>query len=353
MFKKAIVAAVLVPCVCYPALGQTPSPTPKPVASVGAKTLIDSLAPAEIDETIRVLKSNFIDPNALKDQEINRATLEGLLARLHGGAILLPNKDSESINVPAPFYSEVLNNHIGYVRIGSLTADNLRELDKALASFATRKVDAMVIDLRASTWNSDFDVAAEMTKRFIPKEKTLWTLHKTAARQDRTLTNDRDPSFQGLTTVLVDGETAGAAEAIAVALKLHARALLIGQPTAGRAVEYSDFPLASGKTLRVAVEEVIGADGHSLFPDGVKPDLPVETPPAQKRQIFVLSAQRGIAAFVFETERPHFNEAALIAGTNPELEARQQRRNSDENLHDAVLQRAVDVIASIAVFQRR
>ena len=84
----------------------------------------------------------------------------------------------------------------------------------------------------------------------------------------------------------------------------------------------------------------------------MKPDLPVETSAAQKRQIFVSSAQRGIAAFVFETERPHFNEAALIAGTNPELESR-QRRNSDENLHDAVLQRAVDVIASIAVFQRR
>jgi len=353
MLKKAIVAALLVPCACHPTLGQTPSPTPKPVASSGAKTLIDSLAPAEIDETIRVLKSNFIDPNALKDQEINRATLEGLLARLHGGAILLANKDSETTNVPAPFYSELLGNHIGYVRIGSVTADNLRELDKALASFATRKIDAMVIDLRASTWNSDFDVAAEMTKRFVPKEKTLWTLHKNAARQDRPLTNDRDPSFQGLTTVLVDGETAGAAEPMAVALKSHARALLIGQPTAGRAVEYSDFPLASGKTLRVAIAEVVGTDGHSLFPDGVKPDLPVEAPPAQKRQIFVLSAQRGIAAFVFETERPHFNEAALIAGTNPELESRQQRRNSDENLHDAVLQRAVDVIASIAVFQRR
>jgi hypothetical protein len=353
MLKKAILAAALVPCVCHPALGQTPSPAPNPVASAAAKTWIDSLAPAEIDETIRLLKSNFIDPNALKDQEINRATLEGLLARLHGGAILLSNKDSGTTNVPAPFYSEVLDNHIGYVRIGSLTADNLRELDKALASFATRKADAIVVDLRASTWNSDFDVAAEMTKRFIPKEKTLWTLHKTGARQERTLVNDRDPSFQGLTTVLGDGETAGAAEPMAVALKAHARALLIGQATAGRAVEYSDFPLASGKTLRVAVGEVIGADGHSLFPDGVKPDLPVEMSPAQKRQIFVLSVQRGIGAFVFETERPHFNEAALIAGTNPELESRQQRRNSEENLHDAVLQRAVDVIASIAVFQRR
>src|SRR5205823_13942684 len=120
MFKKAIVAAVLVPCVCHPALGQTPSPTPKPVASVGAKTTVDSLAPAEIDETIRVLKSNFVDPNALKDQEINRATLEGLLTRLHGGAMLVASK-TMTPESPAPFYSEVLGNHIGYIRIGSLT----------------------------------------------------------------------------------------------------------------------------------------------------------------------------------------------------------------------------------------
>jgi hypothetical protein len=60
-----------------------------------------------------------------------------------------------------------------------------------------------------------------------------------------------------------------------------------------------------------------------------------------------------MAPFVFEPERPHFNEAALIAGTNPELENRQQRRAPEENLHDVVLQHAVDVITSLAVFQKR
>jgi carboxyl-terminal processing protease len=152
--------------------------------------------------------------------------------------------------------------------------------------------------------------------------------------------------------VLIDGETSGPAEAMAAALKAHGQALLIGQPSAGRAVEYSDFPLSSGKILRIAVGEVIGPNGQSLFPGGVKPDLPVELLSAQKHQIFALSMQRGLTTFVFEPERPHFNEAALIAGTNPELDIRQQRRNPDENLHDAVLQRAVDVITSLAVFQK-
>jgi Peptidase family S41 len=152
--------------------------------------------------------------------------------------------------------------------------------------------------------------------------------------------------------VLLDGETSGAAEAMAAAVKAYDQALLIGQPSAGRAVEYSDFSLTSGKLLRVAVGEVIGPNGASLFRDGVKPDLLVELPAAQKHQIFSQSAQHGLTSFVFERERPHFNEAALMAGANPEIEIRQQRRGPEESLHDSVLQRAVDVITSLAIFQK-
>jgi hypothetical protein len=347
---KTTVAGALIGGITSVIFAQTPSPSVQPSPPADAKVAVDSLAPAEIDETIRALKSNFVDPNALKDQEINRATLEGLLTRLRGGAILLPGKATTGES-PTPFYSEVLGNHIGYVRIGSLTNDNLHALEKALADFAAKKVDALVIDLRATS-SSDFEIAAETTKRFVAKGKTLWTLRKTAAHQDRAFTNDRDPVFQGTIMLLVDSETSGPAEAMAAALKAHRQGLLIGQPSAGRAVEYSDFPLSSGKLLRIAVGEAIGPNGQSLFPGGVKPDLAVELPLAQKHQIFALSMQRGLTTFVFERERPHFNEAALIAGSNPELEVRQQRRNPDENLHDSVLQRAVDVITSLAVFQK-
>ena len=351
MKTKTLLAGALIIGLASQSSAQTPSPSVQPSASAEPKVIVDSLAPAEMEETIRALKANFVDPNALKDQEINRATLQGLLTRLHGGAILLPGKTTNA-GSPVPFYSEVLGNHIGYVRIGALSPDNLAALDKALVDFAAKKIDALIIDLRATT-SGDFNLAAEITKRFVPKGKTLWTLRKTAAHQDRAFSNDRDPVFQGTIMVLLDGETSGPAEAMAAALKAHDQVLLIGQPSAGRAVEYSDFPLTSGKILRVAVAEVIGPNGVSLFPDGVKPDLPVELPLAQKHQIFSQSAQRGLTNYVFEPERPHFNEAALIAGTNPEIELRQQRRGPEESVHDSVLQRAVDVITSLAIFQKR
>ena len=92
--------------------------------------------------------------------------------------------------------------------------------------------------------------------------------------------------------MLADGDTAGAAEAIAAALRFHDKALVIGQPTAGRAAEYSDLSLPSGKILRLAVAEMISPEGRSLFTDGVKPDLPIDMSLADKRQIFQLSSRK-------------------------------------------------------------
>jgi hypothetical protein len=80
---------------------------------------------------------------------------------------------------------------------------------------------------------------------------------------------------------------------------------------------------------------------------------------SDKRQIFQLSSEKGMSLFVYETGRPHMNEAALLAGTNPEVEAaeaaQQRRGRAPEKLppHDAVLQRALDVITSLEVYQKR
>jgi hypothetical protein len=78
---------------------------------------------------------------------------------------------------------------------------------------------------------------------------------------------------------------------------------------------------------------------------------------AEKRQIFRLSAEKGMAPFVYETERPHLNEAALIAGTNPELDvAEAQRRNrgrEKQPARDPVVQRALDLVTSLEIYQKR
>ena len=342
------------------------SPSPAPVSSppVGPSTtpttraLIDAMDSADLKEAIQLLKNNYIKPETLNETELSRAAFEGILSRLGRGVVLLSNAAAETSVPAAPFYSEILEGHVAYLRLGALNRSNLDALDAALQTFAAKKIDAAVLDFRASSATNDFALASEFAKRFCPKDKPLFTLRKTTARQERTFTSERDPSFQGLTLILADGDTAGAAEAVAGVIRIYNKALIIGQQTAGQAVEYSDLKLPSGKILRVAVGEAILPEGHPLFPGGLKPDVPVEMVMAEKREIFEASREKGVTSFVVENSRPHLNEAALISGRNPELEAMEaaQRRNRSSEksgVHDAVLQRALDLVTSIGIFQKR
>lgn len=338
------------------ASGQPASPSPASTAAA-PRAVIDSLNSADVQKAIDVLKSNYLKPDALNETELDRAKLEGVLARIGRGAILTA-EGSQASQPPSAFYSDILSGHIAYLRPGDISRANVDAMDPVVQSFASKKIDAAIVDLRASSGSSDFEMAAEFAKRFCPKGKLLFTVRKAAARQERTFTADREPAFSGLVIVLADAETSGAAEMIAGALRLHNKALVIGAQTAGRPVEYADFKIAPGKTLRVAVGEAVLPEGNPIFPDGLKPDLAVELPAADKREIFVQSREKGMGPFVFEPERPHMNEAALMAGRNPEIEALEaaQRRGrpSDKGaLRDPVAQRALDVVTSISVYQRK
>ena len=341
-----------------PAASATPPASPSPTPTPTTRSLIDSMDSADLKEAIQLLKNNYIKPDALNETELSRAAFEGILTRLGRGVVLLSNASAEPAEPAAPFYGEVLEGHIGYLRLGALNRANLDALDANLQTFPAKKVDAVVLDFRASVATNDFPLASEFAKRFCPKDKPLFTLRKTTAKQERTFTSDRDPAYQGLIIIVADGDTAGAAEAVAGVIRIYDKTLIIGQQTAGRAVEYSDLKLPSGKVLRVAVGEVVLPEGHPLFPGGLKPDVPVEMAAVDKREIFQTSREKGMTPFVVENSRPHLNEAALISGRNPELEAMEaaQRKNKNpekSGVHDAVLQRALDAVTSITIFQKK
>ena len=157
---------------------------------------------ADLKEAIQLLKNNYIKPETLNETELSRATFEGVLTRLGRGVVLLPNSSAEPSESAVPFFGEILEGHVGYLRLGALARQNLDALDNNLKIFATKKVDALVIDLRASPATNDFGTASEFAKRFCPKGKPLFSLRKTTAKQERIFTSDREPAYQGLTIIL-------------------------------------------------------------------------------------------------------------------------------------------------------
>jgi C-terminal processing protease CtpA/Prc len=153
--------------------------------------------------------------------------------------------------------------------------------------------------------------------------------------------------------VLVDGSDSEAAEAVAASLQKCAKALLVGDRTAGGAFEYRDYPLG-GAVLRVAVARVILADGKEPGEEGLKPDIDVAPGPAPKETLMQSVTAKGVESVTEEHDLPHLNEAALVAQSNPEvdeLEAEASGRKPQEGLIDRQLEQALDLVTSIGVFE--
>lgn len=335
-----------------------PEPATKPASATTTRALVDGLSEPELGEVLQLLKENFINPGALTEAEMRRAAVQGLLDRIAPGALILKAPAADGPAAASPFRAEILENRIGYARLGAITPENVSELDAALHKFTTAKLPALILDLRATPPGSEFEQTAEVCKRFSPKGRVLFSVKKPNLKQEQILTSKEDPIFRGILAVLVDGDTAGNAEVIAAVLRTHANALIIGQQTKGEAVEFAEFPLASGKMVRIAVAEVALPGNVPVFPGGVKPDLAVEISQQTTDTLLRQELEKGVGEFVFETERPRMNEAALVAGTNPELDAIQAAQmakgeKTNPVLRDAVLQRAVDFITTVAIYERK
>jgi carboxyl-terminal processing protease len=94
--------------------------------------------------------------------------------------------------------------------------------------------------------------------------------------------------------VLVDGNSASAAEITTAALHDYHRATIVGQKTFGKGSVQVDFPLPDGADLHLTVERWYGPDGESIEGNGITPDQSVVLANPDSR--FQLDAQSAPAS---------------------------------------------------------
>jgi len=177
---------------------------------------------------------------------------------------------------------------IGYVRITSFQETTLEYLDTALAELNKQGMKALILDLRGNSGGL-FKVGVETARRFLTEgvivseryyDPGLDTVHE--ARNPAALTIPL--------VVLVDGETASAAEVVAGALKDHKRARVVGQTSYGKGCTQGLLPLPvrglleypqheRGKptgAIRITVAHFFSPAGYAYAGRGVLPDVPVD-----------------------------------------------------------------------------
>src|SRR5260370_29156017 len=194
----------------------TSSTTPEREQEISAtKTLVDQLGPTQLQAILSQLRSNYVHPPAVNTQALDQAAITELLSKLGPGVRLRLRTELEKPTTARPFRSEILNDHFGYIRCGTLNQNTLVKLDDALGTFRNQNARGVIVDLRATPESTDYDLAGEFVSRFVLKGTLAYRIVGTKANQERSFSSTLDPLYQGPLAVLVDQETAGASQSTA------------------------------------------------------------------------------------------------------------------------------------------
>ncbi|MDW7968619.1 MAG: S41 family peptidase [Thermoanaerobaculum sp.] len=150
-------------------------------------------------------------------------------------------------------YAFLLDERTAYIRVGEFTRTTGNEVAQALQSLIKQGASRLVLDLRDNPGGL-VDSAVEVAGLLLqPGQRVFSTRGRTAdSFQDYRAPRD-GLHFEGPVVVVVNSSTASAAEIVAGAIQDHDRGLVVGEPTFGKGVVQTIFPVKnSGVALTTA-----------------------------------------------------------------------------------------------------
>lgn len=191
----------------------------------------------------------------------------------------------EQIRVPitAGLVREVDGSKLGYVRLSTFSDGASVALRRATERVLDKGAEGIVLDLRANGGGL-LGEAVLTSSIFVPKGDVV--VQTSSRTQDdetyRALGNDIGPPPM---VVLVNRDTASAAEILAAALQSNNDDPVVGTRTFGKGVFQQVLDLDNGGALDLTVGEFLTADGVSLAGKGLKPDVVAPDRPNARRDL--------------------------------------------------------------------
>lgn len=303
----------------------------------------------------------------VSEAELDRMAVDSLIAKLGPRVILVPAGNAALELVGGPFVksSTVYDQTIAYLRISRVEEGLAQAVRETCQAMKSNKLDGVVLDLRYVR-GENYAAAADTADVFLAKERPLLNWGTGLVRS-----KEKSDAITMPVAVLVNAQTARAAEALAAVLRETGAGLLIGANTAGQALLMQDYPLKNGQRLRIATASIQVGETVLLSSQGVKPDISIEVSPADERAYFAdaykelaksggsaSSVSAGQSSATNRVRRPRFNEAELVRerreGVFIESDAAAAVDEEPETpfVRDPALARALDVLKGLAVVRR-
>jgi carboxyl-terminal processing protease len=181
----------------------------------------------------------------------------------------------QNITVPS-VGSRVFDGRVLYVRIFDFGDRTSSEFDNALRDNLKGPVDRVVLDLRDNP-GGFVDAAVSVISEFVQRGTAVVIVQRGGHEEVDGVTGD-GRAYSPRLVILVNGNTASAAEITAGALRDYQRGTLVGAKTFGKGSVQEDFLLRDGSDLHLTIAHWLTPKRHPIDGVGITPDDPVALP---------------------------------------------------------------------------
>jgi len=336
-------------------------------AGLRAQTKAEDTQAPDFKEVYELVRAHLA---GMSEGQLDRTAVQALVSGLAPRVSLMTNAAAASAEGATPLVikSSVFDGDVLYLRVGRV-GDGLAQAISAgcRKPETTNKLKGVALDLRYAG-GDDYAAAAATTDLFVKKEQPLLNWGNGVVRS-----KEKSDAIELPVAVLVNRQTAGAAEALAAAMREAGAGLILGGKTAGQAMVAQEFPLKNGDRLRIATAPIQLGDGSALSEQGLKPDIAVEVSPEEERAYYVdafkvtdktnLLAGGGSSATSSGSgtnrvvRRPRFNEAELVRErregvSEADFTALKGREPDQPMVQDPALARALDLLRGLALVRQ-
>ncbi len=177
-----------------------------------------------------------------------------------------------SIATPTVEY-QMLEGNVGYIAVSQFTEHTYKDFVAAYKDLEKQGMVSVVFDMR-NNGGGLLDSVVEMLDYLLPKGTVVYTMDKAGHRED--FLSDEGSSKDIPMVVLVNGNTASAAEIFTGAIRDFDYGTIIGTNTFGKGIVQSTIPLSDGSALKLTTQTYYTPSGECIHGKGIAPDIELE-----------------------------------------------------------------------------
>ena len=167
---------------------------------------------------------------------------------------------------------KMLDNQIGYIKIFSFSEKTGEEFKSAMSDLESQNMKGFILDLRENP-GGVITSCIEIAKEIVPKGPIVSVIQRDGTKE--VYTSELEQTKYPI-VVLLDGNSASAAELLAGALQDTKAATIVGTKSYGKGSVQTLMPMFHEDGLKLTIAKYYTPNNRSIDGVGIEPDIEIE-----------------------------------------------------------------------------